>query len=219
VGPFVLDGPEAHHLAHVLRLSAGAPVELFDGQGRSAEGTLAQVTKRTAEIQIVAVRETPPVLPRITLAVAVPKGERFDWLVEKAAELGVAKLVPLRTVRGIVDPRDSKIERLRQVVIAACKQSRNDWATEIVSPIAWDEWLSTRTKDVPLLIADPSGTDLESRIGPESLEVLIAIGPEGGWTPEELAAGQTQGGELVSLGPTILRIETAAIVAAALVRE
>jgi 16S rRNA (uracil1498-N3)-methyltransferase len=218
VGPFVLNGPEAHHVSNVLRLTVRDAVELFDGQGRAAEGVITAIARRSVELQITAVRETPPILPRITLAAAVPKGERFDWLVEKTAELGVAQLVPLRTARGTVDPRDSKLDRLRQVVIAACKQSRNNWAMEIAAPIAWDEWLSTKSKDIPLLIADAGGGALESRIGPETLEVLIAIGPEGGWTAEELAAGQTQGGQLVSLGPTILRIETAAIVAAALVR-
>jgi len=215
----VLDGPEAHHLSHVLRLSAGDTVELFNGRGRAAAAVVTTVSKRTTDLQITAVRNAPPLSPRIVLAVAVPKGERFDWLVEKAAELGVARLIPLLTVRGTVDPRDSKLDRLRQVVIAACKQSRNDWAMEIAAPIAWTELLARLLPDSTLLVADPAGQPLSASESTTSAETIIAIGPEGGWTPDELAAGQKAGGRLVSLGPTILRIETAAIVAAALVRR
>jgi 16S rRNA (uracil1498-N3)-methyltransferase len=215
-GSFALDGPEAHHLTHVLRMISGDAVELCDGRGHVAEAVIAAAAKRSVTLDIRTVTEFPPLVPRLTLAVAVPKGERFDWLVEKAAELGVSRLVPLRTDRGTVDPRDSKLDRLRQVVIAACKQSRNPWAMELVSPIAWTDWLATRSMEVPLLIADPMGTALP--MPSAASEIEFAIGPEGGWTTEELAAGERAGGQRVSLGPTILRIETAAIVVAGLVR-
>jgi len=220
-GPMRLEGPEAHHLSHVLRLATGDAVELFDGQGARGAATVFSVSRRSAEVVVSDVVHEPRTGPLTVLAVAPPKGERFDWLVEKAAELGVARLVPLITERGSVDPRDSKLSRLRQVVIAACKQSRSNWAMEIAATRSWNDFLRDVGNDTQLLIADPTGSpavmERPARVSAPS-EIMFAIGPEGGWTPSELASGAAAGGQRLSLGATILRIETAALVCATLGR-
>jgi 16S rRNA (uracil1498-N3)-methyltransferase len=220
-GPHRLEGTEAHHLAHVLRLGAGDAVELFDGRGGVATATVAAGSKRTVDLLVTDVRRDAAPSPQIVLAVAPPKGERFDWLVEKAAELGVDILIPLLTERGTVDPRDSKLDRLRQVVIAACKQSRCNWAMEIAPPRRWSEFLQTHPTGSTLFLTDPEGSPVPTlrpaKLSPASIWTF-AIGPEGGWTTAELAAGQAAGCQRLSLGATVLRIETAAVVCATLGR-
>lgn len=219
VGPAVMAGAEAHHLAHVLRIAAGADVEIFDGRGRSATATVIRVGKRDVELQIRNSQFTPAPRPELTLAVAVPKGERFDWLVEKAVELGVSRLIPLITTRSVVDPREGKLDRLRQAVISACKQSRRNSLLELQTPLRWGEFLESLSAPEACWLAHPGGTsigDLLSQAGEGPL--VVAIGPEGGFTDEEVAAASERGARPVSLGNLILRVETAALAVAALVR-
>lgn len=218
-GSVQLDGPEAHHLAHVLRLTAGQEVELFNGQGRSAAALISQVQKKAVQLELQSVRECIRSGPQLTLAVAVPKGDRFDWLVEKSVELGVARLVPLITSRSIVDPRDSKLDRLRQTVVAACKQSRQDFLMELAAPISWREYVAQISAGEKHWIAHPGGTPIGGLLSKlESKPITIAIGPEGGFSDEEVAAVVAAGASHVALGELILRVETAALVAATLIR-
>jgi 16S rRNA (uracil1498-N3)-methyltransferase len=208
-----ISGQEAHHLARVRRAGQGMPVELFDGKGSVFVGKVERVDRHRVEVVIEARRPpkaAPPV--SITLATAVPKGDRFDWLVEKATELGVSRIVPIRTARSVVDPRSSKLERLRRVVVEACKQSGRDLLLTIADPTDWDQLLADPGSGT-LLIAHPGGTRIA---GLEPIrEATIAIGPEGGFDDEEIARGLSSGATLVSLGPNILRIETAALAASA----
>src|SRR5690606_38633593 len=127
-----LTGSEAHHLSHVLRLGPGAIVTLFDGEGNEAVAEVISTGKRDVRLkQHSFANRFDPTDVSITLAVAPPKGDRFRWMVEKATELGVARLVPLLTTRTIVDPRESKLDKLRQTVIAACKQCGRSRLMEI----------------------------------------------------------------------------------------
>lgn len=218
-GAITLDGPEAHHLAHVLRLTPGACVELFDGRGGVAAARIAQVRKRDVELVVEQHRLDSPPSPEIVLAVAVPKGERFDWLVEKATELGVARLTPLVTERSSVDPRDSKLDRLRQLVIAACKQSGRNHLLELSPVQSWRDFVAAAATDAPWMLADPTGPPFHAGLLPATTaRRTLAIGPEGGWTADELALADAAGAVRVSLGATILRIETAALALAALLR-
>ena len=208
-----LSGPEAHHLTRVLRAGVGDEVEVFDGQGGLARGRIAEIGRDRVTIDVEARGEARrPSLPEVTLAAAVPKGERIDWLVEKATELGVARLVPLRTARSMVDPRSTKLDRLRRRVIEACKQSGRNHLMDLGDPISWEELI--RSVDDPIrLVADPQGRGCGPI--PPTGRVTIAIGPEGGLTAEELAIALERGWHAVGLGPHVLRIETAAIAAAA----
>jgi len=209
-----LADPEAHHLSHVLRHAVGDSVELFDGRGMIGQAVIARIRKHDVDCDVTEVRHDPPPEAELTLAMAVPKGERFDWLVEKATELGVRRLVPLRTERSTVDPRDSKLDRLRQTIIAACKQSRRTRLMDLTAVKTWSEFLAESVCG-SLLIAHPgenaSPLDL---IGTER-QYTFAVGPEGGLTAEEVQAATSRGGRLIGLGPNILRIETAGMALAA----
>ncbi len=216
-GNVLLDGPEAHHLAKVMRLPPGETVALFDGAGLVATAEIVTVGKRDVALTVRQSERTPLPSPRLVIATAVPKGDRFDWLVEKATELGVAQLIPLRTARGVVDPRETKLDRLRQVIIEACKQSRRAWKMELSPVMEFSELLR---QPGPILIADPSGqplTEVEQSTSSRTTTTM-AIGPEGGWTDEELSSARTAGATIISLGESILRIETAAIAVAAVCR-
>jgi 16S rRNA (uracil1498-N3)-methyltransferase len=203
---------EAHHLAHVLRLAVGEPVELFNGKGLIGKAIVQQIRKRVVTCEVGAVTQEPRPTPEITLGTAVPKGDRFDWLIEKATELGVSRLVPLNTTRSTVDPRDSKLDRLRQTVIAACKQSRRAHLMELTPATSWPQFLE-QAENHPLIVAHPQSLPV---CPPESGffsagKLFLAVGPEGGFTDEEVAAATARGGRVMPLGEHVLRIETAAL--------
>lgn len=225
-----LTGQEAHHLRDVMRLRVGQRVVLFDGEGTEADAEiLAFLGKEVTELRIDAVRAGKPTgKPPIVLAVAVPKGERFRWLVEKAVELGVDRLVPINTARSVVDPRETKLDKMRSIVIAACKQSGRNRLMPIEGTIMWKDFLSaTRNNNSRLFVADPSGESIANVFAQEAFhrgesaptesapEIVLAIGPEGGFVESELSSATESGAHLVSLGDHILRIETAALAMAA----
>ena len=211
-GRIALEGDEARHLGMVLRAEPGRVVEVFDGRGHAHRAEVLSVDKRRVWLSIVAPLPPRPLPCRLVLGVAPPKGDRLDWLVEKATELGVSTLVPLRTARSVVDPRPAKVDRLRRAVVEATKQCGRDTLMEVAEPMAWADWLGLG----PGLIAVPGGLDVSAWPCFEAdATIRLAIGPEGGFTAVELerAAGWTA----VNLGPTTLRIETAAMAGAAIV--
>ena len=199
-----LDGDEARHLARVRRVAVGAEVVAL---GRD------RVDLRPAR----AVPPRPPGRVMLTLATAIPKGNRFDWLVEKATELGVERLTPLVTERSTVDPRSAKLDRLRRAIVESCKQCRRDRLMALDEPIRWDRWLAQLDPlDDHRWVAHPGGTppELAPSIG-RGGRVVAAVGPEGGFTDAELDLARRAGFERVDLTPTILRIETAGVALAA----
>jgi 16S rRNA (uracil1498-N3)-methyltransferase len=212
-GRIRLEGHEARHLSRVRRLGPGALVEVFDGQGWAAQAEVTAVGKEWVELRTLG--EFPSdreAACRLTLAAAVPKGERFDWLVEKATELGVIRLVPIVTERSVVDPRAAKLERLRRVVIEASKQCGRNTLMILENPVGWARWLEEAPQVAPRLVAHPGGLPprhwTKARRGGEA---ALAVGPEGGFTEDEIAAARGAGWEIASLGVTLLRIETAAL--------
>lgn len=215
-----LAGDEATHMVRVLRLSAGAQVVIFDGQGKSAVAEIRDVGKRSVGLQILNLLSSEAeIQSRIVLATAVPKSDRFRWLVEKATELGVKQLIPIQTERSVVHPGGGKIEKMHAASIAACKQcGRNDLMR--IDPLkSWPQVVSD-TAGSRLLVADPQGLPLRD-VPLQSLgtgDVVLAIGPEGGFTPEEVTVARDSGAQQVSLGQLILRIETAALMMAAWAR-
>jgi 16S rRNA (uracil1498-N3)-methyltransferase len=220
----VLSGPEAHHLAHVMRAKPGDDVILFDGSGQECLARVERVGRSEVELAILSRQTVDRELSvPITLCVALPKGDRQRWLVEKAVELGVARLMPLNTSRGVAQPVEGALARLRRAVIEAAKQCGRNRLMEIADARAWTEFLPSAPRDACKLVAHPGGSPLASafvaeaaRFGRDSAEVWLAIGPEGGFTREEVDAAQAAGWELVDLGPRILRVETAALLLAAL---
>ena len=208
-----LDESERHHL-RVRRAREGDPVRLLDGRGGTAEGHIAG-SPAEGIIQV----QTQVTVPRSAcrgLAVAAGDRDRFGWLVEKAAELGVTDLVPLETERtgGVgTRVRESHIERLQRRAFEAIKQSGSAWAPVIHPPMELDAFMD-RERDGVRWLADLDGAPAPSVAGTES--AWTAIGPEGGFTDEERARFREAGWWPVRLGQHVLRFETAAVVAAVL---
>lgn len=198
---------EARHLAQVLRRDVGDEVTLFDGAGLLVQGAVAAVGKRDVSIRVVAATLVPRPARQLHLWVALPKGERADWLVEKCTELGVASLTPLRTVRSVVDARDSKLDRLRQLVIAGCKQSHSAWAMELCPT----RDLSNLTEGPGVIVLEPAGDTPCDQSLADPTSVTAIIGPEGGFASEELDRLRAAGVPIVRLPTPVLRVETAAL--------
>ncbi|QDT25162.1 RsmE family RNA methyltransferase [Gimesia panareensis] len=219
-----LEGSEAHHLLHVLRLKEGDQVLLFNGTGVEVEGKIEKTGRKSVEIRVISRRESgdEKQVPLI-LATAVPKGDRFRWLVEKAAELGVTKLVPLITERSSVDPGENKLKKLQQTIVSAAKQSGQIRLMEL-APVQQlgDFFKEIGESGVQLLIADPQGVEWsqlnQSNPNSSAAGTVILVGPEGGFSPEEVQAAQDAGAEAVKINAGILRIETAALLMAGLMR-
>ena len=217
--PIILTGDEAHHLERVRRIGVGQQIELFDGQNDVAVvAEIEEVSHKRIVARAVAVAR-PGRTPnhKLWLGVALPKGERLDWLVEKAVEVGVETLQPILVDRSVVDPRPAKLDRLRRHVIEASKQCGRNRLMQIMAPIRWEQWLAS-AEAVVKLIAHPGGLPPAEWPGwPGSATLALSVGPEGGFTDAEVDAAQVAGWLQVSLGPTLLRIETAAIVGSALI--
>ncbi len=225
-GPYLaetveLKGDEAEHLGRVLRIRPGELVTLFDGEGTAAVAEVQQVGKRSAHAEIQTILPIcPPRRPMLTLAIAPPKADRLRWLVEKATEIGVDRLIPLETARSVVKPGDGKMRKLGQAVIAACKQCGRNDLMEIAPVCSWDAMIQ-RSPPVGLrLLADRQGVEVAGfcRQMGECSEVLLAIGPEGGMTDDEREQAVASGFQVVSLGSSTLRIETAALCGASFIR-
>jgi 16S rRNA (uracil1498-N3)-methyltransferase len=206
-----LGGGEAHHLLHVLRATPGMNVVLFDGSGAEFDAEVTHCGRSSVELNVLARREVSRELSfSLTLGVALPKGDRQRWIVEKAVELGVSRLVPL------VTERSEKLgsEKLSRYVIEASKQCGRNRLMEIAEPRRWADWLSLpedATGSHRSWVAHPTGRPLAAADLQEPLPTWLAIGPEGGLTDEEVHAAVVAGWEVVGLGPRILRIETAAV--------
>ncbi len=213
-----LDGSEAHHLLHVLRAKVGDRVGLFNGQGDEAVAELINYRKRSAELRILDCWTTPAEPDELILATALPKGDRARWLVEKATELGVTRIIPLRTARSVVEPGEGKMDKLTQAAIAACKQCgrsrlpRLDPLTTLSDVLR--EFSATSPTQI-LLLADPYAQqnvgELFATVGSWHQTTIALIGPEGGFTADEYSAAIAAGATPARLSPHILRIETAAL--------
>jgi 16S rRNA (uracil1498-N3)-methyltransferase len=212
-----LIGDEARHLTAVMRAKIGDEVLLFDGNGWEFVARIASIAKQRVTLTIVEKREVCRELPfSLTLAVALPKGDRQKWLVEKITELGVTRLVPIVTERGVAQPVESALERLRRGVLEASKQCGRNRLLEIAEPQAASGLFAAQANDAVRMIAHPTGRPLGKILGASLTAGLIAaIGPEGGFTDAEVAAAVSGGWQAVSLGSRILRVETAAIAIAA----
>ena len=215
-GRAILSGDEARHLARVLRARVGDTVTLFDGRGVSWPARVAAIGRDEVELVTGEPREaaTAPG-PAVTIAVALPKGERQKWLVEKLTELGVDRLVPLVTDRGVAEATDAARSRLGRTVIEACKQCGRNTLLEIATPQALADLVAARAADELVIVADPHAPPLAAAALGTARGLVGLVGPEGGFTPDELAAAVAGGAIRAGLGPHVLRVETAAIALAA----
>jgi 16S rRNA (uracil1498-N3)-methyltransferase len=212
LGPFLLQGAEAHHLATVRRLHRGDRVCLFNGDGQEYAAEVMEVRRRDVALQLDAV-ESPrrEVGFRLEVAAPLPKGDRAQFLVEKLTELGATAFVPLQTSRSVVQPREAKLEKLQRHVIEASKQCGRNLLMQVEPPISWPAYCARADLPALRILAHPGGS---GDPWPARGDVTLAVGPEGGFTQDEIDSASAAGWKQVDLGPRILRVETAAIVLA-----
>jgi len=213
---------EAHHAMHVLRLGAGDAAELFDGRGGLADGTIVEARQGKVSVRVLGRRQvaTRP-QPVIHLALAVPKGKRMDWLLEKATELAVGSLAPVSFDRSVVEPGElagAKRERWLGHCAAAAKQCGLAWLPEIHESQPLKDFLArfAQAGQVGLAGSADAGavsvrTALASAPSDPTGGICLLVGPEGGLTDAEYAAARDAGFVPARLGSTILRTETACI--------
>ncbi|MEE9200849.1 MAG: 16S rRNA (uracil(1498)-N(3))-methyltransferase [Candidatus Brocadiales bacterium] len=218
-GELWINGREAHHMLHVKRFRPDDELLLFDGKGREAVGRVVEVERERARIAIERVEEVDREAGiSITLAFSVPKGKRAEFLVQKCCELGVARLIPLECERSVVrlSPGSSpKVEKWRSVAVEASKQCGRTYVTETSEVLTFSGLMETAGLYQPRLLAS-TGPDVSSlsdvvRRNSDPAKILCVIGPEGGFTKEEIDAAVRAGCARVSLGPSVLRTETAAV--------
>jgi 16S rRNA (uracil1498-N3)-methyltransferase len=209
------------HIARVLRLDRGHPLRLFDGSGEEYEAELASLAKRSVTARVLESaeaedRESPL---RITLAQGIARGEKMDWILQKATELGVARIVPIVTDRTEVklDPEraERRVAHWEAVVASACEQCGRSRLPEVTEPLKLADWAASLDESAGLRLAlDPQG-DRAPRDLPASTRATLVVGPEGGLSSHDLATLSAAGFHGLRLGPRILRTETAGLAALA----
>lgn len=213
-----LGSEDSHHCADVLRLQVGDRVTLFDGAGSVADAVLTEVHRKHCRVTIGERTITPTLKCAITLAQAVPKGKNMDLILQKAVELGASTIVPLLTRRTVVrlDEEDGsrKQERWQQIALEACKQCGRNLVPSVTHPSSLEEFLKQQREGLVLLASlQPGAVSIKEALAKttDHQAVTVLVGPEGDFTPEESAVALTAGAIPVTLGPMILRAETAAI--------
>ena len=219
-----LTGSEAHHARNVLRVEPGSRVVVFDGHGR--EITAAVVDSAPAAVQLRKIDEarTPPLRCRITLGQAIPKGKNMDLIVQKAVEIGASEIAPLVSDRTVVrldrDDAAQKEKKWQTVAIEAAKQCGQNWLPRVHAPRTVAEFFSDAPQHDLRLVGSlqPDALHLKQILSDYEMQrrerptsVLVLVGPEGDFTPAELNVARSNGCRPITLGPIVLRVETAAI--------
>jgi 16S rRNA (uracil1498-N3)-methyltransferase len=216
----VLPEAVAHHV-QVVRLNAGASITLFTGQGGSFSAVLTEIERRRVEVRIESFDAGEVELPyAVTLAQALPEAAKMDWIIEKAVELGAETIQPLAAQRCVVRlsaEREAKKQAHWQgIVIAASEQSGRNRLSDLEPVADFRQWIARDHARTCLLLSPRAETSLAAWAGAQApQDITIAVGPEGGFTPEEEDMAIGNGAVLVSMGPRILRTETAGLAAVA----
>jgi 16S rRNA (uracil1498-N3)-methyltransferase len=210
-----LSAEESHHAKKVLRKKAGDPIDLTDGKGYYIRGKIRQLKQTELVIDIESYQEIPfPAENHIEVGIAVIRSNRLDWAVEKCTELGVERIVPL--ICRYSSNRQVKLKHLQKIMVSAIKQSFQFHLPEIRPLTTFSEWLAGIPKESGRkFLAHPEGkSDMFDPPEPGETDfIYLAIGPEGGFSKEELLMAQKKGFNKLQLGKNILRTETAAVVA------
>ena len=219
----VLEEGPARHLTQVLRLKPGAKIILFNGDGHDYSARLDEVSRRTTSARVdrrLEPAEAPAAL-QIHLAIGISKGERMDFAIQKAVELGVTSITPLISERCVVrlpsDRQKKRLQHWQQVVIAACEQSGRRYIPVLSNTMELTEWLQSRTPSSDLLL-DHRAEHALRELEPPKGEVTLLIGPEGGLSADERSQAVAAGFTSVRLGPRVLRTETAPLAAIAAIQ-
>jgi len=215
-GEHALDESEAHHARDVLRLPDGAAIELFDDDGNRADGALLHHGAHGALIRVGKISAQSAPQFQLTIASAVPKGERADWMVEKLSELGVVAFIPLATARSVVHPQgQGKRQRWERIAAESAKQCRRAGVMRI-EPLT-DLAEALKSTETGWYLSTGEARPISQMLPGLAGSLSLLVGPEGGWTDQEIEAFEVKRLTAVALTSTILRVETAAIAAAAIV--
>ena len=220
-----LTGAEAHHAVDVLRLRVGDAVIVFDGMGTEQAAKVARLGRDVVALEPGPVARTAALPCRIAIAQAIPKGKNMDLIVQKATELGAAAVMPIISERTVVRldraEAEAKREKWQRVAVEACKQCGQNFLPVVATPLAMEEFLARHMVDFDLVLVAsllPGARHLKALLaehievrGNAPASVLLLIGPEGDFTPEEVNRALACGAVPLSLGPIVLRAETAAI--------
>lgn len=214
------EGP-SRHLGRVLRMQPGRELILFNGTGGEFSARIHSLDKKTVTTEVGTHepenRESPL---NLELAIGLSRGERMDWVLQKATELGVSRISPLFTERTEVklsgDRLEKKLGHWRQVLISACEQCQRNRLPELNAPATLDNWLARNDCDLSLVLHHRDSQSLPEAEAPESLALLV--GPEGGLSEEEIDRARSAGCKPLTLGPRVLRTETAPVAAISLVQ-
>jgi len=219
-----LTGREAHHAAHVLRLRKGERVIVLDGAGGELLCDIRELGRDRVNLDVVQRQSLPPLPYHLTLLQAIPKGKLLEAIIQKATELGVRRMVPLLSERVTTHPSAesaaAKADKWRLAAVDAIKQCGNPWLPVIETPLRPGEFLERReTFELPLLASLAPGSRhprehfqaFRARHARNPNSVCVWVGPEGDFTPAEMDAIQASGAHPITLGPRVLRSETAAV--------
>ena len=216
----LLTGPEAHHCRNVLRLEPGDKVVLFDGRGRELTAEISSTDSSEVRLRKLHEAQTPPLRCQITLGQAIPKGKNMDLIVQKAVEIGAAEIAPILSDRTVVRLDDesaaSKQSKWQTIAIEAAKQCGQNWLPRVHVPQTMSQFFQeSRRFDLQLIGSLQSDAVHLNKILAEQAErpksVLMLVGPEGDFTPAELSLARSHGCRPITLGPIVLRVETASI--------
>lgn len=223
-GLHAIEGDAANHIARVLRLERGDPLIVFDGRGGEYAARIEEFRKGAVIVSVgdpsTAIRESPLSL---TLAQGVSRGERMDWVVQKATELGVSRIVPVLTERTVVKLDAKQAERKllhwQGIATAACEQSGRDRIPAIDAPLALAEFLGGVGGHATRVLLSPTGSLRIAELARRDGGIIVLIGPEGGLAETEQQAALAAGFTAVRMGPRVLRTETAAVAALTLLQQ
>jgi len=217
-----LDPSESHHCLDVLRMKLGDRATVFDGRGHEATVEIASTAKGRVDLKVLHHSKSPELACEIILGQAIPKGKNMDLIIEKATELGAATIVPLLSERTVVrldaDEALDKKNKWQRVAIEAAKQCGRNWLPEVRKPIALKAFFDAGEKFDLMLIGSlqPNAQHIKAILREHPGDktprrVLVLVGPEGDFTPAEIALAKGAGCRPITLGPIILRTETAAM--------
>ena len=223
-----LTGNQAHHAADVLRVKVGDRVSVLDGAGGELACRVESITRQKVQLTVQGRTTAPPPPWRITLAQAIPKGKGLEAIIQKATELGVWRIVPLLSQRVTThlegDSIEHKAEKWRQTAVEAIKQCGQRWLPQVDPPTTLPAWLARGDKFDLTLVASlqDDRRHLRAYLPPGALRpqtIAIWIGPEGDFAPEEMEAIKAAGASPITLGPLVLRSETAALCALSIINH
>jgi 16S rRNA (uracil1498-N3)-methyltransferase len=222
--PLVIDGSAANHITRVLRLRNGDELTVFDGTGGEFGARVEEFRKDSVVVAVAehraVERESP--LP-LTLAQGVSRGERMDWIIQKATELGASRIVPVFTKRSVVrldeKQAERKLQHWRAITVAACEQCGRNRVPELTLPTDFFDVIPPDTSGSTRLLLSPSGDLRIDDLEEVGKGITVLIGPEGGLEDVEQEAAIRAGFKAVRLGPRVLRTETAAIAALTIIQR